>query len=84
MQNLCLEDGEQAQVSPAAVDPAQSLRVEKELMLHQLEHRMGTIPAEIEQQIHTLSVYQLEALADAVPEFTEPAHLMHWLQINQG
>lgn len=53
---------------------------ELNLILRLLPRRVGAVPVEIQVQIQRLSVAQLEALADALLDFTDLADLTEWLQ----
>jgi predicted transposase/invertase (TIGR01784 family) len=53
---------------------------ELNLILRLLPRRVGAVPVEIQAQIQRLSVAQLEALADALLDFTNLADLTEWLQ----
>jgi predicted transposase YdaD len=52
------------------------------LVLRQLQRRVGDLPAQIKEQIQTLSLEQLEALGEALLDFTVIADLLDWLQAN--
>jgi predicted transposase YdaD len=60
------------------------LKGEQAVILRQLTRRVGEISPELQSQIQGLSLYQLEALADALLDFSALADLRTWLQINQG
>ena len=49
------------------------------LILRQLRRRFGSITPEIETQIQTLTIPQLEALAEALLDFTDVTALTTWL-----
>lgn len=51
-----------------------------ELILRQLDRRLGTISPENKSRIRQLSFEQLENLAEAVLDFTNAAELTAWLQ----
>ncbi|BAY78989.1 hypothetical protein NIES25_54690 (plasmid) [Nostoc linckia NIES-25] len=53
---------------------------ERKIVLRQLNRRVGNIPDELLSQIQGLSVEQLEALADALLDFSTLADLEGWLQ----
>lgn len=55
---------------------------EANLILRLLDRRFGELNPELETQIRTLSCPQLEALAEALLDFTQPADLEAWLQNN--
>ncbi|OUL19997.1 hypothetical protein BV378_31105 [Nostoc sp. RF31YmG] len=50
-----------------------------ELILRQLTRRFGAIEAETEQQIRTLSITQLEDLAEALLDFTSQSDVVNYL-----
>ncbi|WP_414578280.1 Rpn family recombination-promoting nuclease/putative transposase [Anabaena sp. CCY 9402-a] len=50
-----------------------------ELILRLLTRRFGAIEPEVEQQICTLSITQLEDLAEALLDFTSPSDLVNYL-----
>jgi predicted transposase/invertase (TIGR01784 family) len=60
------------------------LKGEQTVILRQLARRIGEISPELQSQIQSLSLYQLEALADALLDFSSLADLRTWLQTNQG
>ena len=60
------------------------LEGEQTVILRQLARRIGEISPELQSQIQSLSLYQLEALADALLDFSSLADLRTWLQTNQG
>ncbi|WP_414756543.1 DUF4351 domain-containing protein [Anabaena sp. CCY 9910] len=51
-----------------------------ETLTRQLTRRLGTIPADIQQQITLLSINQLDALSEALLDFTNTSDLASWLQ----
>ncbi|NJM72770.1 MAG: DUF4351 domain-containing protein [Scytonema sp. RU_4_4] len=61
-----------------------------ELILRLLTRRFGAIEPEIQQQIRTLSITQLEELAEALLDFSNPSDLVNYLanisppQLNPG
>ena len=52
---------------------------ERQLLLRLLARRLGAIPVQMQAQIETLSLEQLEALGEALLEFTELVELKQWL-----
>jgi predicted transposase/invertase (TIGR01784 family) len=56
------------------------LEGEKNLVLRQLNRRLGNIPDGLVSQIQELAVEQLEALAEALLDFSTLADLQGWLQ----
>jgi Domain of unknown function (DUF4351) len=53
---------------------------ERSLILRQLTRRIGTIAPNIEAQISTLSVSQLESLGEALLDFSSAADLDEWMR----
>lgn len=53
------------------------------LVLRQLQKRIGELPEEVRSRIQTLSLNQLEALGEALLDFTAIADLLNWLEANQ-
>lgn len=49
-------------------------------VLRLLPHRIGEIPPEIEAQIRTLSLTQLEELGEALLGFSQLSDLQDWLR----
>jgi predicted transposase YdaD len=60
------------------------LEGEQSVILRQLARRIGNVTPDQQAQIRALSIYQLEALAEALLGFAEPNELTNWLHINQG
>jgi hypothetical protein len=58
---------------------AQGARM-RSLILRQLTRRIGMIAPNIESQIATLSVSQLESLGEALLDFSSAADLDEWLR----
>lgn len=56
---------------------------EQNLVNRQLQRRLGELPQEVIQEIQTLSLEQLEALGEALLDFTVIDDLLHWLRANQ-
>jgi predicted transposase YdaD len=52
----------------------------RSLILRQLTRRIGTIAPNIESQIATLTVSQLESLGEALLDFSSSADLDEWLR----
>jgi hypothetical protein len=50
------------------------------LFLRQLTSRLGELAPELQSQIQALPLSQLEALGEALLDFSEPEDLLHWLQ----
>jgi hypothetical protein len=55
---------------------------EATLVLRQLNRRLGQVTTSVEKQIRQLSVKQLEDLGEALLDFENEAHLLHWLSQN--
>ncbi|MFQ3583878.1 MAG: DUF4351 domain-containing protein [Cyanobacteriota bacterium] len=53
---------------------------ESELVIRQLRRKLGEIPLELQIQIRSLSVEQLEALAEALLDFGSLEALIDWLE----
>jgi hypothetical protein len=53
---------------------------EASLVLRQLNRRIGELSPEAQSQIQSLSLQQLEALADALFDFSQPSDLQDWLR----
>jgi predicted transposase YdaD len=64
------QEGEQS----GAVKEAQSL------ILRQLGRRVGTIPATLKTQVQALGLPRLEALGEALLDFSEVENLTEWLR----
>ncbi|MEH2178753.1 DUF2887 domain-containing protein [Nostoc sp.] len=64
---------------PRAIREAQE-EGERKIILRQLNRRVGNIPDALLSQIQQLSVEQLEALGDALLDFSTLADLSGWLQ----
>jgi predicted transposase YdaD len=50
------------------------------LVLRQLTRRIGALASESEDRIRGLSIAQLEDLAEALLDFSQPTDLMNWLE----
>lgn len=50
------------------------------LILRQLTRRIGDVAPELRSQIQALSLDQIEALGEALLDFTDPADLVDWLR----
>jgi hypothetical protein len=55
-------------------------RGQQELVLRQLQRRVGELPQEVKKQVQALSLQDLEALAEALLDFTAMGDLLNWLQ----
>jgi hypothetical protein len=58
----------------------QGLQQERSLILRLLSRKIGEIAPTIETQIRSLSLIQLEALGEALLDFSQPSDLTDWLQ----
>jgi hypothetical protein len=56
---------------------------ERSLILRLLNRRFGSLTSEIESQIRTLSLSQLEALGEALLDFSVLSDLQHWLGVQR-
>lgn len=61
-------------------------RLEGELavIMRQLNRRIGTVEAELQERIHQLSLAQLKDLAEALLDFSNVEDLIAWLNKQQG
>jgi hypothetical protein len=59
------------------------LKGEQALILRLLSRRIGSISEEMQSQIKALSLAQLEALGEALLDFSEAGDLLTWLQRHQ-
>jgi predicted transposase/invertase (TIGR01784 family) len=84
---LGLSELKQTKVYQEALEEGEQrgrLEGEQSVILRQLARRIGDVTPEQQAQIRSLSLYQLEALAEALLTFSQPHELTHWLQTNQG
>jgi Domain of unknown function (DUF4351) len=58
------------------------LEGERSLIFRQITHRIGDVAPEVRSQIQSLSLSQLEALGEALLDFSELNDLMNWLQLH--
>jgi hypothetical protein len=56
----------------------------RNLVLRQLERKVGPLASDVAQQISALAPDQLLALSDALLDFTSSADLMDWLATQPG
>lgn len=56
---------------------------EQNLVVRQLQKRVGNLPEEIRKKIQTLSLNQLELLGEALLDFTAIDDLFNWLESHQ-
>ncbi|MBD2678714.1 DUF4351 domain-containing protein [Nostoc paludosum FACHB-159] len=55
-------------------------RGQQELVLRLLQKRVGELPEEVKKQVQSLSLQELEALGEALLDFTTMDDLLDWLQ----
>lgn len=55
---------------------------EVSLVLRLLTRQIGAVSPEVRSQIQTLPLAQIEALGEALLEFSDPTDLVTWLQAN--
>ncbi len=55
---------------------------EQSLVLRQVKKRVGELPQEVQERIQSLSLEQLEALGEALLDFTGLEDLLSWLEEN--
>jgi predicted transposase YdaD len=60
------------------------LKGEQTVILRLLARRVGDVSPELQSQIQALSLYQFEALADALLDFSTLGDLRTWLQTSQA
>ncbi len=58
-----------------------SLQATRSLILRQLNRRVGQLPETVSSQIENLPIQQLEALGEALLDFTNLADLETWLEV---
>jgi predicted transposase YdaD len=58
------------------------LKGELSLVLRQLTRRVGDVAPEMRSQVQSLSLTQIEALGEALLDFSNPSDLANWLQNN--
>jgi predicted transposase YdaD len=56
---------------------------EQGLVLRQVQKRVGELTQEVRERIQSLSLVQLEALGEALLDFTALEDLLSWLEANQ-
>jgi len=57
---------------------------EQGIIMRQLQRRVGELSPQLQECIQSLSLNQLEALGEALLDFTGMEDLLNWLQINQN
>ena len=58
-------------------------RGQQELVLKQLQKRVGEIPEDVIEEIKTLSVEKVKALGEALLDFLDLDDLLRWLRANR-
>lgn len=59
----------------------QGIERSRSLVLRQLTKQVGTLPSEVRDRISQFSIDQIEALGEALLEFTTLADLEAWLEL---
>jgi predicted transposase YdaD len=54
----------------------------RSLVLRLLTRRIGNVTPELRTKVQSLSLTQLEALGEALLDFSQPADLLNWLDTN--
>jgi len=75
-----LSELKQTRVYQEALEEGKQLG-EVTLVLRQLNRRVGVVSPKLQAQIEALSLSQLEALAEALLDFSEVEDLVNWLDI---
>jgi predicted transposase YdaD len=57
---------------------------EQSLVLRQLTRRIGEVAPALRSQVQSLSLIQIEALGEALLDFSAPSDLVNWLQANEN
>lgn len=60
----------------------EGLQRETNLVLRQLDRRVGMVPAELVARVEALPLEQLEALGEALLDFEAQGDLARWLETN--
>jgi predicted transposase/invertase (TIGR01784 family) len=55
----------------------------RSLVLRQLQRRVGPVPSEVEAQVQSLGLLKIEALGEALLDFSQLSELTDWLQRNR-
>ncbi|ABW32442.1 DUF2887 domain-containing protein [Acaryochloris marina] len=76
---LGLSELKQTKVYQEALDEGRQEEGQS-LILRLLTRRIGDVAPELRSQIRALSLVQIEALGEALPDFKQPADLVNWLQ----
>ena len=59
-----------------------ALKASQTLILRQLTRRLGKMTLKVQAQVKALSLMQLEALSEALLDFSEIRDLKQWLELN--
>ena len=70
------QTGEERGVLKGALQEGQSL------VLRLLQRQIGSVPSEVEAQVQALELSQIEALGEALLDFSQLSDLMAWLEIH--
>jgi hypothetical protein len=73
----------QARIEGELMGEARGRRGEYELVLRLLKRRVGDVSTDLEEMVKALSVERLEALGEALLDFTQVGDLMAWLERNK-
>jgi predicted transposase YdaD len=57
---------------------------EQSLVLRQLTRRIGSVAPDMQSQVQSLSLTQIESLGEALLDFSSPLDLENWLQANES
>jgi predicted transposase YdaD len=60
------------------------LKGQQELVIRQLKRRVGNVSIDLEAQIKTLPLAQLEELGEALLDFSQMSDLIAWLKANRS
>ena len=60
-----------------------ALKEAQALILRQLMRRIGSLAPDMQAQVQTLSLTQLESLSEALLDFAEAGDLVQWLEGNR-
>ena len=59
-------------------------RGKQDIVIRQLTRRIGTVPPQLQAQIQSLSIEQLDELSEVLLDFAGSADLTAWLQQEQS
>ena len=59
-------------------------RGKQDTVMRQLTRRIGTVSPDLQAQIQNLSISQLDALSEALLDFSDATDLTGWLQSRQS